>query len=278
MSEEEFIERLRGLSRDCLRLEGSAGDLGPVPVTKLGGEPWWPEGTPRPVCRKGSHRMAFVAQVLLCNVPGLERFGSHLYSFHYCQECTLAGDMSFGWSDPDDKPQPIPFPTIGQRVASHLGISRSPTYPAFHDSYGYDVSIFTSVDHIEPDHLGIVAESPIAPLEVSTTRVSEVPTAEDYPEGLDDPRDPLDSLDDDYAEFEIADLVHVWASKLGGWPSLAQDRRYPPGMDGAPMQFVAQLDHLIAPGSSWAGGGYAYLFADFSSSQLASAQLVIQTT
>lgn len=278
MSEAQFIERLRALSRDCVRLEGRPGDPGPVPATKLGGEPWWPQGTPRPHCRKASHRMAFIAQVRLADVPGLEHLASHLYSFHYCQQCALLGNMSFGWSERDDSPQPVPYPTLGQRVVSRLGIAPLPTCPAVQDSFGYDTSIFTSVDRLGPDSLGVVAESPVSPLELSRVRVPEVPTAEDYPEDLDDPRDPLDFLEEETGEFEIADLVHVYGSKLGGWPSWAQNRQYPPGVDGAPMQFIAQLDHRIASDLAWGGGGYAYLFADLSSSAAPCAQLVIQTT
>ena len=46
------------------------GDPGPLPVTKVGGAPWWPESEARPKCWQG-HRLAFMAQVALGDVGQL---------------------------------------------------------------------------------------------------------------------------------------------------------------------------------------------------------------
>lgn len=278
MNEKEFEEKLAALSRDCRRLEETPGDPGPLPITKLGGEPWWPKGTPRPICRRSSHPMAFIAQIRLADVPGCERLLSHLYSFHYCHECTLAGDMSFGWTPPDQPSQPIPFPTIKQRLLNRLGISPIPTLPSWEDSQSYDTRIFSHVDDVPADKLGAIAESPLKPMLLNTVPASEVPTPDDYPEGVHDPRDPMDSFKEPHNDYEIGELIHVKSSKLGGWPSWVQDSQWPPGVSGAPMQFIAQLDSNIAEDSSWGGGGFAFLFADLSSEERLWAQLVIQTT
>jgi uncharacterized protein YwqG len=73
----------------------TSGDPGPIPVTKVAGEPWWPRGTKRPRCNSG-HAMSFVMQVLFRDVPHLSEKQSIL-SFHYCRQCALEGKMSHGW-------------------------------------------------------------------------------------------------------------------------------------------------------------------------------------
>ena len=278
MNENEFEENLAALSKDSQKVEARPGDPGPAPVTKLGGEPWWPKGTTRPICRRAGHPMAFIAQIRLSDVPGCEQLTSHLYSFHYCHECTLAGDMSFGWASHDQTSQPIPFPSMIQRLLNRLGISPIPTIPSWQDSQSYDTRIFSHVDEVAADELGAIADSPLTPQTLQTLRVSEVPTPDDYPENVRDPRDPMDSSNQSSDDHEIGELVHLNSSKLGGWPSWVQDSQWPSGVNGAPMQFIAQLDSNIAEDSSWGGGGYAYLFADLSSEERLWAQLVIQTT
>ncbi len=206
--------------------------------------------------------MAFIGQFLLSDVPGLEHLTSHLYSFHYCDECSLAGDMSFGWAPPETSPQPIPFPSLKQRLLNLLGIAPIPTIEPWQDSQSYDITIFSGVDELESDGLGAAAESPVLPQALQTRRVSEIPSDPDYPEDLPDPRE----------------IVHVGVSKIGGWPTWVQDRQVPPANDGSPMELVAQLDYHLAKDASWGGGGFAYLFLDVSSPGPPVGELVIQTT
>lgn len=78
---------IRDASRPARRFTLQPGDPGQVYATKVGGTPWWPQGTPRPVCSKG-HRMKFVNQVLLSDVPGMEPSDRALVSLHYCDECS----------------------------------------------------------------------------------------------------------------------------------------------------------------------------------------------
>ncbi|HUR39373.1 MAG TPA: DUF1963 domain-containing protein, partial [Planctomycetota bacterium] len=75
------------------------GDPGPLPVTKVGGVPWWPEGQARPQCWQG-HRLAFMAQVALDDVAQLAP-DPGLLSFHYCDECAHLGTVSFGGENED---------------------------------------------------------------------------------------------------------------------------------------------------------------------------------
>lgn len=80
---------LRDAARPARRFTLQPGDPGQVFSTKVGGTPWWPKGTPRPVCSAG-HRMKFVAQVLLSDVPGTAASDRALVSLHYCNECNWA--------------------------------------------------------------------------------------------------------------------------------------------------------------------------------------------
>ena len=163
--------------------------------------------------------MAFIAQIRLSDVPSCEQLTSHLYSFHYCNECTLTGDMSFGWAPPDQPPQPIPFPSMIQRLLNRLGISPIPTIPEWQDSQSYDTRIFSHVDEVSADDLGAIAESPLKPMTLHAVAISELPTADDYPENVPDPRDPMDSLGQPPDDSESEELFHLYSSKLGGWPS-----------------------------------------------------------
>jgi hypothetical protein len=165
-----------------------------------------------------------------------------------------------------------------QKLLNRLGISPIPTLPRWEDSQSYDISIFSHVEEESADKLGAIAESPLKPMTLNTLPVSEVPTPDDYPEDVRDPRDPMDSFNQPHDDYEIGELIHLNSSKLGGWPSWVQDSQWPPGVNGTPMHFIAQLDSNIAEDSSWGGGGFAFLFADLSSQEQLWGQLVIQTT
>ncbi len=116
-----------------------AGDLGMIPVTKIGGAPWWPQGVQRPKCGWG-HNMSFVCQILLKDVPGLNPDDPGMLSFHYCQQCMYEGTASDGW------------------VNSEQGNDRD---PAEQDSY--DLRIFENWSRCPPDALGVVAEDFMGP-------------------------------------------------------------------------------------------------------------------
>ena len=249
-----------------------------APVTKIGGAPWWPKGTPRPVCHESNHMMEFVAQILLSDVPGFEHLRDHLYSFHYCRECMSAGRTSYGWMPVDESPQPIPFPSIGQRLVSLFGIAPIPNIAPWLDSRSYNTTIFTHTNEIEPDALGCPADTLIVPKAFDFESMNEVPLPDDYPEGLCDPRDHTSFVDLPETGFEIGNLLHCHSSKLGGWPTWLQNAHYPTGIRDSRMRLVAQLDHKLVEHSAWGGGGFAYLFADLSSVYSPSAQLVVQTT
>jgi hypothetical protein len=165
-------------------------------------------------------------------------------SFHYCQQCVFAGEMSYGW---------------------------------IHDtSRGYDVSVF-DIDESEPDGLGIVAP-PIAPSShgVKRQRV-EVPLPEDA--GVDWEQLPEDypTLADDFDERLYHGVTHISRSKVGGWPTWVQGPSWPPG--GRPeWLFVGQLDSRISDDITWAAGGYAYLFVRQDRTHRWVGELAIQTT
>lgn len=141
------------------------------------------------------------------------------------------------------------------------------------DSQSYDVSIFSNLEEINSDGLGIVADSP---LQAGVMSFSDpVP---DYPMPSDYPGDLADRLPEEFF-FDESELDVVEGSKLGGWPTWMQDALYPPGRNGKAMRFIAQIDHALGGiNCTWGGGGCAYLFADLSDPNLPIGQLVIQTT
>lgn len=216
--------------------------------------------------------MAFIAQILLSDLPDDAALESRLMSFHYCQECMDEGDASYGWTPPSE-PQPIPLPTIGQSIVNALGIAPLPMMAPWQDSHSYDVAIFSHTQNTEPDGLGILAESP---LRAGAMNFSDpIP---DYPASTDYPDDLANQLPEEFF-LEESELDVIEGSKLGGWPTWMQDAQYPPGRDGKAMQFVAQIDHTLGGlNCAWGGGGCAYLFADLSDPKLPFGQLVIQTT
>jgi hypothetical protein len=129
----EFYQALKAATRPCGELQLTPGEPGAVPVTKISDEPWWPGGVPRPAC-DSADLMSFVAQFALADVPGLER--RFLASFHYCQQCALDGEMSFGWRGP-------------------------------RPGRGYNLTVFGISAATEPDAVGPVAPAMLLPHSVS---------------------------------------------------------------------------------------------------------------
>ena len=253
------------------------GDPGPIPVTKVGGAPWWPAGVDRPRCDR-NHTMSFMAQILLGDVPGLEAEGAALLSFHYCTECAYEGRMAWGWTE------------RGRR--------------------GYDVSVFDPYGALSADGRGVVAEDPLGPHLVRfADRIEEIalgPDDFDYlPElrqwvtdgirhgiiskvGAAEPDVAGSALhgdtppEDARLAARYAQLAEFRApgnrSKLGGWPAWVQNPELPRCDSGETMIFVAQIDWVVGAAAPWGGGGYAYLFAAPRSCGPRAGELVISTT
>jgi len=172
--------------------------------------------------------MAFMAQIRLSDVPGAEDAGDTLASFHYCEECTHDGAMSFGWDDRDPPPR------------------------------RYDVRFFEDAATLVPDGLGARTPPVLPSRSVRLRRVVEVPTPLDV--GLEDGDSPDDypSGEDDLDENLYRGLLHVPRSKIGGWPSWVQETAWP--RHDRTWRFLAQFDWVLGADASWGGGGYAYLF------------------
>ena len=227
----------------------SAGDPGQVPITKVGGVPWWPSGVDRPQCEH-RHKMTFMMQISIQDVPGLPKGASGLLSFHYCMECSYEGRTSFGCHDP--------------------GKDKS-----------YDVRIFmrNTLESSTIDKKGIVSK------EILTSSAVDFHDGDEIPELLSDFRSEFEAilpddylqLDDDFDEHVCPGLIHVPRIKLGGWPSWVQDSEWPMSGDKK-MDFVGQIDWQIGESAPWANGGYAYLFAHFGNDQPHVGELVIQTS
>lgn len=226
------------LSRPFKRMEFKPGDVGQVPVTKLGGVPWWPANIERPKCVDG-HNMSFVAQIRLDDVPGLERPPT-LVSFHYCDRCTDDGKMPWGWEDK------------GRQLR-------------------YRLSIFPDIEQ-GVDGLGLVADSRIVPQMPTFHGGTESLGIEDIWK-----RFPETSVPYGISNYGLDDVFHEQRSKLGGWPSWVQHPLRPKDEQGEKMRFFAQLDLYDCPESSWANG-YAYLFISEAADEVQEAELVIQTT
>lgn len=252
MSEEQDCEHkdplrvlLRGRIRRTRRIHLGEVPADVSPRTQIGGKPWWPRAVPRPHCARG-HAMAFMAQVLLSDVPELAGDTS-LLSFHYCVECEYAGNMSFGAND-----------LWGNR--------------------GYSVDLL-SMPVGEADGLGVVVPSPLPSNDVGFSEADEIPALEDLAEHEVDALPPgFPAKNDDFDERVWPGLVHVARSKLGGWPSWVQWAEWPDCMHGRRMVFVGQFDWELGQHASWAGGGYAYLFACASACSNRLGELVIQTS
>lgn len=243
------------------RLVLEPGDPGQLPMTKIGGVPWWPEGKKRPHCPDG-HAMSFIAQIRLSDVPGFEG-DPGLLSFHYCQECSYEGNMAFGWTSTDDS-----------------------TYDPL-DSQRYDLTIFTDMENTPVDGLGIIAEDVESPYSVTFSDRMETP---DWDESNEIPElselvseadeDEIDFMMQDAYDFDesqFPDLVHIPVSKLGGWPSWVQYPEWPRDYPTEPLIFLAQLSPMGEDNETWCNG-LAYLFIHPISSKDRKAKLLLQFT
>ena len=126
MAREGFLDQLLKRQRPVRELILTPGDPGCEPVTKISGVPWWPADLLRPTCGYG-HNMSFMMQCRLSDVPGFHHLHDSLVSFHYCDECMLEGNMSFGWN-------------------------------CFTNKTGYDVSVITDV--------AAGADAPVIPIQI----------------------------------------------------------------------------------------------------------------
>jgi hypothetical protein len=244
ISPDQFRNQLRQYTEKTRELVLTPVDPGPKAITKIGGVPWWPAGKARPTCAKG-HAMSFIAQVLLADVPGLEKYSEQLLSFHYCDECSKEGRMSFGFGGPN--PQ------------------------------GYDVTIHEASAAIPTDGLGLAAESIVDAYSVSFRDVEEVPgysdtcvlfikRPEDYP-----------GRKSDFDDEIYPGLVHVARSKLGGWPNWEQGADWPRNRPQDWLAFVLQLDMQISPRTPWSNGN-VYLFVKPAKPAGMKGEMVIQVT
>jgi hypothetical protein len=242
---ELFRQVMLKLSKPTRELQVQPGGQEPDPVTKISGQPWWPQGVERPKCKHG-HYMNFVAQVLLSDVPGLNLPEHTLLSFHYCDTCTMEGRMPFGWED--------------------------------RENHGYDVSIHLDIDKRKSDGRGLVATQYGTSYKTTFREFIEVPGYEDacvmhkdrpkdYPQGK-----------DDFDENIYPGLKHVAKAKIGGWPSWVQYPTWPCDDGGKKYEFIAQFDWMLFENSAWAGGGHAYLFLIREADSTLKGELVIQTT
>ena len=218
--------------------------------TKFGGHPWWPDTLDRPRCN-ANHRMSFIAQIKLRDVPGFDSNDHRLLSFHYCEDCARNGEMPWGW--PDDR------------------------------NRGYDLR-FLDTDSSSPDGLGCVARDWIGSQDVEFESVLEIP----YPGDLEEQRAlelPTDFFSyvpptfDEYSAIPSDDIYpglrHVSGTKLGGYPSWQQNPDWPKTASGSRMQFIAQLDMVLCNELAWASGAALLFVATDSPPET---ELVIQTT
>lgn len=211
---DRLLLKLRSYELPCQILSLRPGDVGPKPVTKFSGSPWWPAGTKRPQCVNG-HLMAFIAQVRIDEVPGFDQPPT-LLSFHYCEECALGGNMAWGWSDKGKQER-------------------------------YRITTFIDLE-CDVDNLGIVAPAPIAAQLVSSQGATDGMNIFDIwrrfpstakPGGL---------------RTVLPLLAHEDRAKLGGWPSWAQETQRPKDDMDNKMDFVAQLDGPVSRGCAWETG------------------------
>jgi uncharacterized protein YwqG len=247
MSAQEFTQLLSKLAKPTREFKVSQDSEKPLPVTKVAGEPWWPAGMSRPKCRHG-HSMAFVAQILLSDVPLSDMPANALLSFHYCNECTMGGQMSFGFFDDEND--------------------------------GYDLTILYDIDKADADMKGLSTPSITKSYDISFRDIEEVPGGlcedaniehenfpEDYPQGK-----------DDFDENVYPGLKHISNSKIGGWPSWVQYPEWPINEARERYIFLGQLDWWLFDGTPWCNGGYVYLFITNKPNSKLKAEMLIQTS
>jgi uncharacterized protein YwqG len=179
------------------------------------------------MCAKG-HAMSFIAQVLLADVQALNEYSDKLLSFHYCDECSKEGKMSFGWgrSNPE----------------------------------GYDVTIHETTAATQIDGLGLATEPIVDACSVSFRDVEEVPGYADTCELFTKRPEDYPARESEFDEKIYPGLIHVARSKLGGWPNWVQGAGWPRDHPQKWLTFVLQLDWQLCPRTPWCNGGYSYLF------------------
>ncbi len=241
---DEWLTAIAARCRETARMDLAAGDPGPMPVTKLAGVPWWPRGVDRPRCSVG-HPMCFYAQVRLRDVPGLETGSDVLLSLHYCVVCMRDTRMSFGFGDRENR--------------------------------GYAVTLFDDLSAVV-DGLPSFEPEPMRASSVTLTRIVETPGLGDFGtlgEGIPDDW----WIGGDLSEDLGYGFKHVQRSKLGGWPTWAQDAERPECPACGELIFVAQLDWSpCGIDWPWSGGGYGYLFVCQERCERRHGELLIQTT
>ncbi len=249
MSYDDFRQHLREYQRQTREMIVVPGDPGCTPTTKISGVPWWPDDLPRPTCGDG-HPMSFMAQFRLSDIPTFESHRDSLVSFHYCQQCSYDGKMSFGWNC-----------TIG-------------------DTHGYDVSVIEHVEDKQTDGLGTIAEVVIDPQSVTFRDLMDAPGYEDTMNSLN-----LSSIPDDYPVGEddfdeniYPGVIHIAKCKVGGWPTWVQYPEPPETKDQERLHFIGQLDWWLCDRATWCSGGYAYLFLISSEEHTFRGELALQTT
>ncbi|MHB9132068.1 MAG: DUF1963 domain-containing protein [Armatimonadota bacterium] len=265
MAHELFYSRLVKYGQPTKIMKLLPGDPGQVPVTKIGGVPWWPASTERPKCPQG-HLMSFVAQIRLDDTPGLAIDSPILLSFHYCNECAYEGNMSFGYS---------------YRDAEIYGA------PIFNE--GYSIDFFTQVDGIDTDSKGIVAEEMVDAATVvlhpridypSLRDIIDIPGLVELCPEWDDPtvNGPVYiDIEDEESVDPKKPYYTYHGCKIGGWPAWVQYAEWPVRNDGTRFNFVAQLSDRIGEGVTWVGGS-VYLFIDRQTDNSITGTFVFQNT
>jgi len=249
ISPDEFRGILLKHQRPTREMIITSGDPGCVPITKISGVPWWPSDLPRPCCNHG-HPMSFMTQFRLSDVPTFESYGDSLMSFHYCQQCSYDGNMSFGWN-------------------CSLG-----------NTNGYNVSVINAISDKQADGLGTIAEVVIDPQTVEFHDAMDVPGYEDTVHSLNLPSTPDDYPQgtDDFDENIYSGVVHIAKRKVGGWPTWVQYPEPPDTTAKEAIHFVGQLDWWLCGRATWCAGGYAYLFLISSEDHVFRGELSLQTT
>jgi len=144
-SSKKLQQQLDALRRPTGKMILTNSDVGSLPVTKLFGEPWWPDGVSRPRC-KWDHDMVFVAQIRLDQVPALQT-ESALLSFHYCFDCGKEGRLGWGGE--------------------------------FQSRAGHDVRVFANPEIINPDHRGILTDERLPEYAVALEDALDYPNIQD---------------------------------------------------------------------------------------------------
>ena len=249
ISPDDFRGLLREYQRPVREMILTSGDPGCAPITKISGVPWWPSDRPRPRCNHG-HAMSFMAQFRLSDVPTFESYRDSLVSFHYCQECSYNGNMSFGWNCSQG------------------------------NTKGYDVSVINAIGDKQADGLGTIAELVIDPQLVTFRDAMDAPGYQDTVNSLDLPSTPDDYPQgiDDFDENIYPAVIHIAKRKVGGWPTWVQYPQPPETTAQERLHFIGQLDWWLCDRATWCAGGYAYLFLISSEDQALRGELALQTT